>query len=202
MKAAHPEGIDTIVAAVHEIDRLGVVVSEREGAVQRKRDELAAVEAELTKAKDEHAGARAHLASLVATGACTTESCSYTHPKPNGQAKTNGASNAAHTNGVHTNGTTPKKTGPKYALNDESVPIVWRIGFMLLHDPVLDYQRTAEAIWGAGLEAYTAKNRVNAHVAQLRKLGVVESKGNNRFLVNRKALAEKSGLALPSEASS
>lgn len=82
----------------------------------------------------------------------------------------------------------PPARPPDPVLKDRSIPIVWRIAIMLLHDPVLDYQSTAEALWGP-LDHRTAKNRVNAHVTQLRRMGVAKTLGGNRFEIDREQLA-------------
>ena len=83
---------------------------------------------------------------------------------------------------------------------EDKIPIVWRIAFQLLADPVMDYQRTAERLWGLNLNKGVAKNRVNAHITQLRKMGVVTSLGNNRFAVNKELLAKHSKLPMTTEA--
>lgn len=184
-----PTGIERIKEAVHQSDRLAGIVSEKQAVVDQKRAELVEAENDLAKARGAHATAERVLAELVASGGCTPENgCSPDHPihmpepKPNGVApKPNGVSAAA----------TPRPK-PQYALDDKSVPVLWRIGFMLLADPVLDYFGTAEVIWGPGLSKAIAKNRVNANIAQLRNLGVVTALGNNTFKVNREMLAKKS----------
>ena len=80
---------------------------------------------------------------------------------------------------------------------DQEVPIVWRLGFMLLRDPVLDYQAAAATIWDDNPDKKTAKNRVNVHVQRLKSMGVVSSLGSNRFEIDPTLLAEKSGVPIP-----
>ncbi len=92
---------------------------------------------------------------------------------------------------------------PLYALDDENVPIVWRIAFTLLAHPVLDYQAVAATLWGPDLDKDKAKNRVNAHMSHLKTLGVVTALGGNRYQVNKELLAKHSKLPVePVEASS
>jgi hypothetical protein len=81
----------------------------------------------------------------------------------------------------------------------ETAAICWRLGFQLLENPELDYQATAEAIWGPGLDKTVAKNRVNAHVTRLRQLGIARSLGGNRFEINATRLAELSKTHAPGE---
>ena len=78
----------------------------------------------------------------------------------------------------------------------ESSTICWRIAFQLLDNPELDYQATAEAIWGPGLNKTVAKNRVNGHVTRLRQLGIARSLGSNLFEINAIRLAEVSKIPL------
>jgi hypothetical protein len=73
------------------------------------------------------------------------------------------------------------------------------VAFQLLEHPELDYQATAEALWGPGLDAYTAKNRVNAHVSRLRQLGVARSLGSNKFDIDASKLVELSKMSVPSK---
>jgi hypothetical protein len=79
------------------------------------------------------------------------------------------------------------------ALTDTTIPIAWRIAFMLLHDPVLDYRATADAVWGP-VDMMTAKNRVSTHLAYLRRLGVITTLGSNGFKVDKAKLRELSGI--------
>ena len=130
------------------------------------------------------------MSTHLRNSATTTESRSW-----NGTGA-NGAPSSAEKAKV--NGTSQEKPKLIYALDDKSIPIVWRIAFMLLVDPVLDYQSTAHAIWGP-CDPQTAKNRVNAHLTQLKKSGVIESLGGNRYRVDKAKLVEESGLQLPEE---
>lgn len=83
------------------------------------------------------------------------------------------------------------------SFDDQRIPIIWRIAFMLLEDPVLDYQRTAERIWGPGVDKDVAKNRVNAQMARMKNLGVAKTLGSRRYEIDRARLAEASGLPVP-----
>lgn len=85
-------------------------------------------------------------------------------------------------------------------IENPAVSICWRLAFILLEDPVLDYQKTAELFWGSGLDKSVAKNRVNAQMTRLRKLDIVKTLGSNRYEVDRARLAEKSRLQVPEEA--
>lgn len=89
-------------------------------------------------------------------------------------------------------------------LQDESLAICWRIAKVLVEDPVLNYQATAEILYGPDVDKGVAKNRVNSHVSALKKLGVVTALGSNHHEVDKVKLAEKlaelSGLPLPGEA--
>lgn len=171
-----PTGIEMIKDAVHGVERLARKVAEQEALVGEKRAELAAHEAELLKRRAAVAAAERRLHSLVASGACATHGCTHGHEA------------VANTN---SGGDVPEV--PLVSLDDQSVSIKWRIAFMLLADPVLDYQKTAERLYGP-LDPTTAKNRVNAHVQVLRNEGVVKTVGSNRFVVDRQKLAERSGL--------
>ncbi len=148
------------------------LIAEAVHAWEAAKAKTATAEVTLHKARAEEAAAVERLRALVAAGRCD-------HP-----------SDARHgIKGV--NGAGPK---PLVSIDDESVPKVWRIGFMLFADPVLDYQGTAERLWGPGLDKKTAKNRVNAHVTHLKTLGVIETCGSNTFRVNPAKLAEHSGM--------
>jgi len=172
-----PTGIEMIKDAVHGVERLARKVTEQEALVGEKRAELAAHEAELLKRRAAVAAAERRLHSLVASGACATRGCIH------GDEAANSNSN--------TTGDVPEV--PLVSLDDQSVSIKWRIAFMLLADPVLDYQKTAERLYGP-LDPTTAKNRGNAHVQVLRNEGVVKTVGSNRFVVDRQKLADRSGL--------
>ena len=169
-----PTGIEKIKKAVYEADD-----------AQRK-----VVEAEdvLAKAKREHAAAEARLAELVAAGACAgANGCSH-HDEPL----------AAETRTGEPATCVIAETEQKalVALDDESVPKKYRIAFALLANPILDYQRTAEGIWGP-LAKGVAKNRVNSQMQTLKAEDIVETLGQNRYRVNRERLAERSGIPIP-----
>ena len=120
------------------------------------------------RAQGEVTLAERRLAELIATGACTAK---------------NGCAHGAPS--------TPASALP------EDAPKLWKIAFILLEQPTLDYERTAERIWGPGLDKKTAKNRISSNIAMLKTLTVVERLGKNTFKVNRVKLAEKSGLPVP-----
>jgi hypothetical protein len=138
-------------------------------AVDRAKAKVEDAKKALAKAEAERADAEARLAAIVATGACTKEN-GCTHP----------------------HGSIVAPALPRITLEDKTVPIAWRIAFMLLENPVLDYQETARRLWGP-LNPTTAKNRVNGHMTILRNRGVVETIGSNRFSVDAAKLAELSG---------
>jgi hypothetical protein len=184
--AQDPTGIDLVKRAVHEIDRISALVAECDAVVQKKRAELADADQALDAARKTLAAAEGQLAALVTTGRCGHEPLQ-----------------AAPPSNLHVLFPAPKLpraknepvvTKPPHPILDEqAIPKVWRIALMLADDPVLDYQGTAAKLWGPGLPKHVAKNRVNANIAQLRKLGVVvESLGNNEFKIDRAKL--KSGL--------
>lgn len=188
MRDTSQTGIERIKQAVHQSDRLQAVVSEKQAVVEQKRRELEEAENDFARARGAHAENERLLAELVASGGCTPENgCS--HEVHASFAPTTEPKTPSKANGVAAPKPKPK---PQYALDDKSVPVLWRIGFMLLADPVLDYFGTAEAIWGPGLSKAIAKNRVNANIAQLRKLGVAKALGNNTFKIDREMLAKKS----------
>lgn len=172
MKVAVPTGIERVKEAVYASD----------AAKQKVADAQAA----LAMAQAEYRVAEANLASLIASGACAADCASLDHE---------------HTNGHVTNGAVyaPARAKPLYALTDKAVPKVWRIAFMLLADPILDYAYTSSTLWGPCSKA-TAKNRVGAHLTHLKKLGVIKSLGANKYAVDKAKLAEQSGL--PTEAPS
>jgi hypothetical protein len=166
-----PTGIDLVRQAVYASDAAKQKVADQEAVVAQKRADLASAEAMLAKLRGEHADAEQRLADLITGGSCV-----HHHPVPLPVAN-------------------PKNVDakPVVTLEDKSVPIKWRIACMLLVDPVLDYQGTAARLWGPS-DNKTAKNRVNAHVQELRRLGVVETLGSNKFRVDAMKLAELSGL--------
>jgi hypothetical protein len=140
--------------------------------IRRCRTDLAEKEAQreeaekaVVRAQGAVAAAERRLAELMSVGVCSSENCGSNHRQTQRL---------------------------QYALNDESVPVVWRIGFMLAANPHLDYFGTAEAIWGPGLDKKVAKNRVNANIAQLRKLGVATALGKNTFQFDREMLTKRS----------
>jgi len=169
---------------VHATDALGRAVAERETVVELKRAELADAEQALALAKTEHSRSEARLVLLVMAGTCCSmgsPSCKHGHAPTKSNEIAPGGSDA------------PAKPKPVVALDDATVPIKYRIASMLLADPVLDYQRTAAAIWGP-LEKKVAKNRVNAQMQTLRRDGIVRTLGSNEFSVDRDRLLEKSGI--------
>jgi hypothetical protein len=161
-----PVGIDLVREAVHKLDASEKRIADQEAVVAQKRANLASEEAVLAKLRAEHAQAEQRLADLISTGSCAHH---HDHVDP---------SNIVN---------------PIVALEDKSVPIKWRIACMLLVDPILDYQETAARLWGSS-DKRTNKNRVNAHIQQLRRLGVLRTLGSNKFEVDRAKLAELSGL--------
>lgn len=134
--------------------------------VDAARSKITQLNEALRAAQDDLRVAEQALVSLVASGACSGE-----------------------------NACTHAVTAVPDPLADKSVRIIWRIALMLLANPVLDYQMTALRLWGPS-DRVTAKNRVNAHMQQLRKLGIVKTLGSNRFWVDVEKLAEKSGVAI------
>lgn len=141
----------------------------------------------LIKAKEVETKTEAHLQEVIAHGRCDDD-C------PPIQA-TNGSSQP--TPGL--NGSTQLRPQQEYVL-PPSTPICWRIAFRLLENPELDYQCTAEAIWGSGLKKMVAKNRVNAQLTRLKTLRVIDSLGGNRYKVNVAKLVELSKIPVPPEA--
>jgi hypothetical protein len=150
-------------------------------AADATKQKVTEAELALAKARAENQAAEEALASLVASGVCSPE---------------NGC---AHDSKVNLNGKHVVK--PLYALNDEDVPKVYRICYWLLANPILDYGAVAEGIWGPGLDATTAKNRVGAHLTQAKKLEIVVSLGGNKYRVDTDALAKHSGLPVVEAAS-
>lgn len=128
----------------------------------------------VARAQAEYEAARERLRSLIASGACNA-SCTNAGPA-----------------------VTPIIAGkpPLINLDDPKVAKLWRLAFMLLANPVLDYQATAQRFYKDAPDALTAKNRVNAHMSQLRKLGIVKSIGERTFEIDRKRLAEKSKIPI------
>ncbi len=183
-----PDGIDALITAVHAVDAAEAAIVEIR---VRHQAELAEAEARITQAR---ANVR-----LVAAGARCEDDCPEPIHGTNGATKhTNGATK--HTNGVSKVATmAPSKLAPE---DDPKIAKCWRIAFMLLKDPVLDYQRTAERLWGPVVDKQVAKNRVNAQLTRLKKLLVIKSLGNNQYRVDRAMFAQKSGLPLPREAAS
>ena len=83
-------------------------------------------------------------------------------------------------------------------IDNPLVSTLVRLAFLLLADPMLNYHGAAARIWGPGLTLDVAKNRISSLIAQLRKLGVVESRGSNVFLIDREALEKFTGMNLSS----
>lgn len=137
---------------------------------------LAEAEKAVEEARAEVAQANADLNALVAHGQCGSE-CEPAAQRQAAPPKE-----------------PPVDTGP--SLDDESVKIVWRIAFQLWRDPVLDYQYVARMIWGE-LDKTKAKNRVNAHVTQLRKDNIVKTLGGNRFELDVDRFREKCPVPVP-----
>lgn len=81
---------------------------------------------------------------------------------------------------------------PLIDLDDPTIPKIWRIAFMLEANPVLDYQTTAQMLYG-NLDSKMARIRVNSHMSSLRKLGIVQSTGARVFKIDLELLVEKSG---------
>jgi hypothetical protein len=172
--------------AVYGADALRREIAEQESVTNAKRIELEAAQTELGKRRLAHAAAERRLADLIASGACTTENgCSHGHAVS--------ASDIATI--VNATGNPANDTTETFAvLDQQDMPIRWRIALMLLANPVLDYQGTAERLYGPGLDYLTAKNRVNGHVTSLRKAGVLTRLGANTFRIDPAMLAELSGL--------
>ena len=176
-----PEGLDQIRVAVRTADDLLRRVTQYDEAVTLKRAELAEAEAVLVKAKAAHRSAAIRLRDLVALGG------SYASAQSTAPAVAE----------LATDPPPPVAEGPHFAwLAVKSLPIVWRIALMLADNPVLDYQGTARRLYGE-TDYLTAKNRVNAHIAELRKMGLVETLGRNTFRVQRAKLIQRSKRPLP-----
>ena len=158
-------------SAIKEIELVRAAVYAADAAKRKVVD----AEKALARAKAEHADAEARLAAFVTPTRRDHETPSVSVTNDIGGA---------------TKAMMPK---PIVALEDESVPKKYRIAFMLLADPVLDYQETAARLWPP-TDPKTAKNRVNAQVQQLRKEQIVKTLGSNRFAVDAVKLAEKSGI--------
>jgi hypothetical protein len=171
-----PTGLDLVRSAVYASDAAKQKVVDQEAVVAQKRVDLASEEAVLAKLRGDHAQAERRLADLIAGGSCAHHQItpSASTPVPDANPKN----------------VTAK---PVVALDDQSVPIKWRIAAMLLVDPILDYQATAARLWGP-LDNKTAKNRLSSQLQQLRQVGVIETLGSNRFKVDAVKLAELSGL--------
>lgn len=135
---------------------------------------VAEAEEALTAARQEQERAAKHLDSLIAHGRCTPDVC----PDAGREAPP-------------VNDRTP-------ALDDPSVSIIWRIAFHLWRTGgVLKCREIAEGIYGPGLDRIKAKNRVNSHMTQLRKDGVIMPVGRALYEVDQHRLAELSGIQVP-----
>jgi len=177
MKApAHgPDGIELIAAAVH--------------AWEASKQKVADAEAMYRAAQAEERATHKRLTDLVAHGRCVETNGAHPHAPPAGaKPRPNGAALALKP--------TAPCTTPRYDLSDKKVPIVWRIAFQLLADPVLDYAAVGEQIWGPGLPLKTVKNRLSSNLAYLCKaeIGVATAVGSNTFKIDKEKLAEKSKL--------
>ena len=147
-------------------------------AVEEARRSVGECRTALNLAIEAEAKALKRLAELVAVGGCSDQ-----------------------THGVPKTSPPPQTSElPKSVVDDPNVPKQWRVAFALLEQDRLDYQRTAERIWGPVTnkkEADDAKNRISSNLQTLRKLGVVETLGSNRYRVNRELLAKLSGIPVP-----
>lgn len=146
-----------------------------------------AVETALQEAKTRESEAESRLREIIAQGRCGHGPTPEPRPVESKDSTTN-----AKVNG---------RSVP-LDLDDKTIPICWRIAWMLVGDPQLDYQQTAERIWGHGLDKTVAKNRVNAQVTRLKKLGVAKTLGGNRFEIDRQRLEVLSKLPVSGEATS
>ncbi len=175
MRGQKPDGINSVIEAVHTLDLAKEKVTQLEGALSAAREDV------------EKADLR--LRELVAHGVCQDD-C----PPPKA---VNGAKEAATTDA--TTVVIPSKKAPQKqsVIVPEDTAICWKIAFRLLENPELDYQGTAEAIWGPGLDKKVAKNRVNAQVTRLKKLGVASALGGNRLEIDAAKLAELSKIPIP-----
>lgn len=168
-----PKGVDLVIEAVHALD-------------EAKKARLQ-VEIALQEAKTRESEAESRLHELIAQGRCDHGPNPEPSPVPS-----NGSTTSAKVNG---------RSVP-LNLDDKTIPICWRIAWMLVAGPQLDYQQTAERIWGSGLDKTVAKNRVNAQVTRLKKLGVAKTLGGNRFEIDRQKLEVLSKLPVSREATS
>lgn len=164
------EGIRLVVGAVHALD-------EAEKAVVTAEAGVTAAEATLAKAREAKAKAELRLQEAIAHGRCDDD-CPPIVPASNGHSSANGTPPVA-------------QVQPKWVL-PPSTPICWRIAFRLVENPEMDYQATAEAIWGKGLDKNVAKNRVGAQLSRLKDLGVIKTLGGNRYEVNLVRLSQLS----------
>jgi hypothetical protein len=175
-----------IADAVHGIDRLKAELAACEAAEAEAIAEVERRRGETEKKRAKLRLAESRLRDLIASGTCGPD-CGHDHstvksiaapseskPKPPLAPK-------------------PVKSPAKPKSKRYTGPIAYRLAFMLLENPVLDYGRTAAALWGP-LDKRTAKNRISSQLAFLRKRGIITTLGSNRYQVNAAKLAECSGM--------
>jgi hypothetical protein len=183
-----------LVDAVHGIDNLKAQLRADEAAVAEARAEADKREAKAAKTRSQLRGAEERLRAIAQLSICPDD-CNHDHGKRVAPYQ-NGVNGTAYVAPDLFPSSSPKRR--RISLTDETVPKVWRIAFMLYNDEVLDYRRTAEALWG-NIDKATAKNRISSNLAFLRNAGIIEPKGSNRFTVNAAKLAEKSGIPVVEE---
>lgn len=175
-----PDGIDQIRQASREVDAA-------EERLSRAEAKLVEAQKVVEAAKEEKATAYARLHALVTQGQCDHG------PTPKSKASDDSPVQKLRP-------VTPEPDdveGSIPALDDRRTSIVWRIGFHLWRNPIIDYQYVAERVYGPGLDTATAKNRVASHLTQLRREGVATPRGGNRYDIDPEMLAKKSGIPVP-----
>lgn len=86
----------------------------------------------------------------------------------------------------------------RYRLPDD-LPLCWRLGFLILESPKLDYAGWGKKLWEEDLAIDVVRNRLSTHLDRLKKLGVIVRDGDS-YGVNAAKLAEHSGVTITREA--
>lgn len=88
--------------------------------------------------------------------------------------------------------TTP--AAPKFSFRlPQDLPLCWRLGFLILESPKVDYATWGSKLWTEALPIDVVRNRLSTHLDRLKKLDVIVRDGDS-YKVNSDKLAQHSGV--------